>query len=97
MPNITNNMSPYVTNCMFPRVSNVKLTCVMTSFISMCHILIHWFSCLGISLRIWLSMGDGTRGEEGKLWIEEVEGVVCRLWGWVGKLESEVSKEMRDD
>jgi len=42
-------------------------------------------------------MGDGTRGEEGNLWIEEVEGVVCRLCGWVGRLGTEVSKEVRDD
>jgi hypothetical protein len=90
-------MPPYVTNCMLPRVSNVEFPCVMTSFIAMCHILIRWFSCLGIALRIWLSMGDGTRGEEGKLWVAEVEGVVCRLRGWVGRLGSEVSKEVRDD
>jgi hypothetical protein len=58
----------------------------------MCHILIQWFLCLGIDLSIWLSMGYGTRGEEGKLWVAEVEGVVCRLWGWVSGLGSEVSK-----
>jgi hypothetical protein len=53
----------------------------MTSFIVMCHILIHWFSCLGIALRIWLSMGDVTRGDEGKLWVDKVEGVFFSLWG----------------
>jgi hypothetical protein len=74
MPNITNNMHPYVANCMFPRV--------MTLFIAMSYILIRWFSCLGITLRIWLSMGDGTRREEGKLWVAKVEGVFCRLRGW---------------
>jgi hypothetical protein len=34
---------------------------------------------------------------KGKLWVVEVEGVVCRLWGWVGGLGSEVSKGVRDD
>jgi hypothetical protein len=33
---------------------------------------------------------------KGKLWVVEVEGVACRLWGWVGGLRSEVSKVMRD-
>jgi hypothetical protein len=92
MPNITNNMSPYVANCMFPRVYNVEFPCVMTSFIGMCHIIICWFSFLGIDLIIWLSMGYGTRGEDGKLWVAEVEGVVFRLRGWVDGMGSEVRK-----
>jgi hypothetical protein len=90
----SNNITPCVSNFIFPRVSNVEFPCVMTSFIAMCHIIIHWFPCLGITLRIWLSMGDGKRGEEGKLWVEEVKGVICRLRGWVGGLGSKVSKEV---
>jgi hypothetical protein len=53
--------------------------------IAMCHIHICWFSCLGIDLRILLSMGYGTRGEEGKLWVEKVKGVVYRLQGQSGE------------
>jgi hypothetical protein len=48
-------------------------------------------------LRIWLTMGDGTRGEEEKLLVVKVEGVFFRLWGWVGKLGREVNKEVSED
>jgi hypothetical protein len=84
MLSVPNKILPYVSNCMLPCVSTVEF------HVSYSHSL--WFSCLGIALIIWLSMGYGTRGEEGKLLVAEVEGVVCRLQGWVGGLGSEVSK-----
>jgi hypothetical protein len=52
----------------------------MTAFIAMCHILIQWFSFLGIDFIIWLSMGGGTIGDEGE--------VSWRVYGFAGVREA---------
>jgi DNA/RNA-binding domain of Phe-tRNA-synthetase-like protein len=52
----------------------------------------------GEKFQIMVEYGRGGRNvSEGNTIGRERQGVFCRLWGWVGGLGSEVSKEVRDD